>query len=670
MLRDQLVDVSRSNGVMKVLCSSATGLVGDLVGGLLDGVDSMPRWRACRCPVVAHQPASSRLPSAMRSACWLKRSKNFPSRGIRLPNMVVGVEWNGGAKGIRNGPGECRARLRGRPQALHRAGAPADAVDVGGAESGGCGRAGPPHDLAQAFDDARARLVQRAARAASAWKAARMPGGWSIDTCSDDRQVHRQMQERIAASAVGRVLGLERRVDRRRGRRGTRGARGSSRARSPPAASAGSRAHACARLRRRSGGRRPAGLNMGFAGFRPGSGVLGRYSAQVGDRAAPALGACAPCTRSVRAGSASGAHPVRNSAGTAFSSAASTGSGCLARCDAGAVRHPEDVRVDRDRRLAERGVEHDVGGLAADARQGCSSASRERGTSPPCCSIRIRQASHQVLGLRAEQADRLDVGDQALDAEGEDRLRRVRDRQTACAWPALTLLSVAWADSSTAASNSNGVWYSSSVVGSGIERPQALERSGGARRASRLAVPGARGRLRMAASTTAAFACGGGIVGLLGRSAASLATARPARRSAPVVVPLSAPVAWHGPDGAAASRARRPRRDRGGGLRRRPGGSADDPGRMVMQSTGQAGTHRSQPLHRASITVCMRLGAPMIASSGQAVMHLVQPMQTWGRSRRHGVRGSRRGWYLVPVPAAGAAQPVARPRPGHPGGSG
>ena len=34
------------------------------------------------------------------------------------------------------------------------------------------------------------------------------------------------------------------------------------------------------------------------------------------------------------------------------------------------MRHPEHVRVHRQRRLAEGGIEHDIGGLAADAGQG------------------------------------------------------------------------------------------------------------------------------------------------------------------------------------------------------------------------------------------------------------------------------------------------------------
>ena len=41
----------------------------------------------------------------------------------------------------------------------------------------------------------------------------------------------------------------------------------------------------------------------------------------------------------------------------------------LARREAGAVADAKDVRVDGECLLAERRVQHDVGGLAADARQ-------------------------------------------------------------------------------------------------------------------------------------------------------------------------------------------------------------------------------------------------------------------------------------------------------------
>ncbi len=42
----------------------------------------------------------------------------------------------------------------------------------------------------------------------------------------------------------------------------------------------------------------------------------------------------------------------------------------LARCQSGAVGDAEDMRVDGDGRLAEGGVENDIGGLAADTGQG------------------------------------------------------------------------------------------------------------------------------------------------------------------------------------------------------------------------------------------------------------------------------------------------------------
>jgi hypothetical protein len=47
-----------------------------------------------------------------------------------------------------------------------------------------------------------------------------------------------------------------------------------------------------------------------------------------------------------------------------------------------------------------------------------------------------------------------------------------------------------------------------------------------------------------------------------------------------------------------------------------------------MQSTGQAGTHSSQPVQSGSTTVCMCLEPPTMASTGHAWMHFVQPMQS------------------------------------------
>ena len=50
-------------------------------------------------------------------------------------------------------------------------------------------------------------------------------------------------------------------------------------------------------------------------------------------------------------------------------------------------------------------------------------------------------------------------------------------------------------------------------------------------------------------------------------------------------------------------------------------------GRNSMQSTGQGGRQSSQPVHCASMTVCMKRGAPTMASTGQAGRHSAQPMQ-------------------------------------------
>jgi len=57
-----------------------------------------------------------------------------------------------------------------------------------------------------------------------------------------------------------------------------------------------------------------------------------------------------------------------------------------------------------------------------------------------------------------------------------------------------------------------------------------------------------------------------------------------------------------------------------------------------MQSTGHGGRQSSQPLHCAAITVCIHLCAPTIASTGQASMHLRQPMQ-----RASSITARRRG---------------------------
>ncbi len=51
-------------------------------------------------------------------------------------------------------------------------------------------------------------------------------------------------------------------------------------------------------------------------------------------------------------------------------------------------------------------------------------------------------------------------------------------------------------------------------------------------------------------------------------------------------------------------------------------------GSRTMQSTGQGGKHRPQPVHSGSMIACMAWRAPTMASTGHAWMHLVQPMQS------------------------------------------
>ena len=64
-----------------------------------------------------------------------------------------------------------------------------------------------------------------------------------------------------------------------------------------------------------------------------------------------------------------------------------------------------------------------------------------------------------------------------------------------------------------------------------------------------------------------------------------------------------------------------------------------------MQSTGQTGTHSSQPVQYCSITVCIHLLDPTMASVGHALMHKVQPMHQ-ASSMNTVVRGASTPWAL------------------------
>ena len=126
------------------------------------------------------------------------------------------------------------------------------------------------------------------------------------------------------------------------------------------------------------------------------------------------------------------------------------------RAPAGAVADPEHMGVDRHGGLAERHVEHDIGGLAPDAGQRFQRLAL-RGTSPPYSSISFSRQRDDVLGLVAIEAD-------GLDAVAQPRPRRAPASSAACRRPRtaprvalLTPASVACADSTTATSRVKGL---------------------------------------------------------------------------------------------------------------------------------------------------------------------------------------------------------------------
>src|SRR5512132_1853324 len=96
----------------------------------------------------------------------------------------------------------------------------------------------------------------------------------------------------------------------------------------------------------------------------------------------------------------------------------------LARSEAGAVGHSEDVRIDGDRRLAERYVEYDVGGLPPDAGERFEGVAVTGHLAAVAFDQRPAQRDH-VLRLGVEQADGLDTLAQALFAERQHLRRRV-----------------------------------------------------------------------------------------------------------------------------------------------------------------------------------------------------------------------------------------------------
>ena len=95
---------------------------------------------------------------------------------------------------------------------------------------------------------------------------------------------------------------------------------------------------------------------------------------------------------------------------------------------ASSVRNAEDVRIDRECFLSERGVEHDIGGLAPDPGQRLEFFACARDLAVVVADQRLGQ-SDDILRLGVEQADRLDRLAQALLAERDHLLGRMDARE-------------------------------------------------------------------------------------------------------------------------------------------------------------------------------------------------------------------------------------------------
>jgi len=101
---------------------------------------------------------------------------------------------------------------------------------------------------------------------------------------------------------------------------------------------------------------------------------------------------------------------------------------CLAWSETGAVGDPKDMRVDRDRRLAEGHVQHHVRGLASNAGQRLQGRAVTRNLAAMLFDQDPAQRD-QVLCLGAEKPDRADQLDHPLLAERQHLLRRVGERE-------------------------------------------------------------------------------------------------------------------------------------------------------------------------------------------------------------------------------------------------
>jgi len=102
--------------------------------------------------------------------------------------------------------------------------------------------------------------------------------------------------------------------------------------------------------------------------------------------------------------------------------------GSLAAREAGAVADAEHMGVDCERLLAPRGVEHDIGGLAADPGERLELVAGARDLAVVALDQRFAQGD-DVLRLGVEQADGLDRVAQGIFAEIDHLPRRLDPRE-------------------------------------------------------------------------------------------------------------------------------------------------------------------------------------------------------------------------------------------------
>ena len=96
----------------------------------------------------------------------------------------------------------------------------------------------------------------------------------------------------------------------------------------------------------------------------------------------------------------------------------------LAGSEPGAVRYPEKMSVDSNGTLAEGDVEHDIGGLAADAGKRDQRLARTRHLAMKILD-ELKGQGDEVLGLVAIEADGLDPVGELFLAELDQPLRRI-----------------------------------------------------------------------------------------------------------------------------------------------------------------------------------------------------------------------------------------------------